>query len=59
MKYIAAILVGVITSMLGVRVFENGQFNIKNTIIVFLCGVLVGVIFSAIEKRKDDQSRTC
>ena len=54
MGYIAAILVGVITSMLGVRVFENGQFNIKNTIIVFLCGILVGVIFSAIEKRKDE-----
>lgn len=54
MRYIAAILVGIISSMLGVRVFENGQFNIKNTLILILCGILVGIVFSAIEKRKDE-----
>ena len=52
MVYIGAIIIGVLSSMLGVRVIENGSFNLKNTLILILLGTLWSTLCRIIERNK-------
>lgn len=52
MTYIGAIIIGFLSSMLGVNVIENGSFNVKNTLILILLGTLWSIICHMVKRSK-------